>query len=254
MSHIHLIGIELEGGWYSDRSPRNPIHDRSVQFTEPDPKLSFIGETASPALGFAQVKPWIDENYPNKINETCGVHIHVSVKSDSDYIRLMSEDFEIFFHQRMKEFGEKMGYSKDHPFWPRLKGSNPYCARDFKPEKQAIRTDKRGPRYSQLNYCFSLHGTLECRLFHGSNNPEEIYSCVLAFINIVEDFLEQPQIKNKEFDKVYEIWENELLSIDTTEEMIEPSLGLNSGSRQRYSYGDEWSMPTLQYTTSGRTS
>lgn len=220
MTHVNRIGIEIEGLWYQTRIPSNPLKDVSVQFTPgelqigPDQFISnhFIGETASMPLVWENVKPWIDKNYPDKVNTTCGLHVHISVKSDSDYIRLMDPEFERFFLIRMEEFGKSMKYPQDHPFWCRLKGSNPFCAKDHKPEEQVIRTDKRGPRYAQLNYCYGLHGTLECRLFHGTSNPDEILACVKSFVDCVEEFLERPEVKNKEFDKTYEIWNSELES------------------------------------------
>lgn len=212
---INLVGIELEGGWKADRKPKNAIFDRSVQLSPDDitkHALSYVGETASPALDIKEIRNWIDDNYPDIVNETCGLHVHISVSNSADYEKLMSTDFEKFFNSKMLDFGSKMKYPDDHPFWDRLSGSNPFCARDFQPEKQATRTDKRGPRYSQLNYCYGLHGTLECRLFHGSNNPIEIYECVMTFVSLVEEYLNLPDVCNRKFTKTYEIFESDLLS------------------------------------------
>ena len=225
--HINLVGVELEGLWLKSRTPKNPVHDGSVKFLDIKEPGCFVGETVSPPLTKEQVKGWIDENYPARVNDTCGLHIHISVRSDKDYIRLMSKDFECYFHDSMNKFGMRMGYNKEHPFWSRLRGSNPFCAKDFKPEEQVIRNDKRGPRYAQLNYCFGLHGTLECRLFHASENPVEIYKCVQEFINCVENFLEMPEVKFKNFEKTFEIYESDLLTAaaeaDDWDELVVPS-------------------------------
>ncbi len=214
MDRINKVGIELEGGWTKARSPKNPVHDGSVKLGTADIPLHYIGETVSPPLDITLIGDWINSNIPDYVNETCGVHVHISTKSDSDYMALMSSEFEVFFHNSMKEFGKRMEYSQSHPFWERLEGSNPFCARDFRPDEQAIRTDKRGPRYSQLNYCYSLHGTLECRLFPGSTDPGEVYSFVMAFLECVNKFLMTEAVKKSPFDKTYEIWENEILSIE----------------------------------------
>lgn len=128
-------------------------------------------------------------------------------------MRLMTKDFETFFIQKMTKFGKDMSYQSEHLFWDRLKGSNPFCAKDFKPEEQAIRSDKRGPRYAQLNFCYGLHGTLECRLFHGTADPKEIQSCINIFVEIVEEFLERSEVKTKSLEKTYEIYDSDLEKI-----------------------------------------
>lgn len=214
MKYIQAIGIELEGAWPIEQTPKYAVKDVSVQFTDLSSKSYFIGEIASrPLAGLADAQNWIIANIPRKVNYTCGLHVHISLHNLSDYIRLMDKEFNTYFLDEMYKFGQRMGYPSDHQFWCRLKGSSPFCAKDFKPEEQVIRTDKRGPRYAQINFCHSLHGTVECRLFSGTNSITEAYECTAAWINCVESFLDKSEVKNKEFDKTFKICEAELMEI-----------------------------------------
>lgn len=210
---IDRIGIELEGAWNKNDYLPDLTKDYSVKFPELSPDTYYTGEAVSPALRVYEVKKWVEKCVPTLINDTCGLHVHVSLKNLADYSKLMSPDFERHFFSKMSDFGAKMKYQSNHLYWDRLKGSNPFCARDFKPEEQVLRTDKRGPRYSQLNFCYSLHRTIECRLFPATTDVGEIMSCVNAFVESIESYLELPEIKNKELDKTYEITENDLIEL-----------------------------------------
>lgn len=206
--YIDRIGVELEGAWIN--TPENHVTDTSVVIKEKD-KFSFTGEAVSPPLKYDLVASWVKRNLPDKINHTCGVHVHLSIIKNHDYVRLMSPTFNKFFLDRMKDYGDNiMKFPADHPFWSRLLDSNPYCARDHRPEEQSYRTDKRGPRYAQLNYPYGLHGTIECRVFPGLNVLEDVMKSVDCFIDCVEDYLDT--VKEILPDLEFEIAEQELLN------------------------------------------
>lgn len=186
LKYINRIGIELEGGWEEARMPENPVTDTSVTVS-----ADYVGESVSPPLKYSLISQWVKRNIPSKINDSCGTHVHVSFNKKNDYVRLMDEKFNNFFLDKMEDYGKNiMKFPNKHPFWARLNDSNAYCARDFRPEEQAYRTDKRGPRYSQLNFCHSLHGTLECRIFPGFTEVSDVMAAVDCFINCVEEYLE----------------------------------------------------------------
>jgi len=186
------IGIEIEGGW--DYEPAADIYgDGSVSVGG-----DHSGEICSPPLSLPKVQAWMRENYPSFTNSTCGLHIHISLKRNLDYSRLMSPNFYTYFLHHIEKWAE--GYIlKSSPFWNRLRGANSYCRREFKADEQVLLTHKESPRYTHLNYCFSLHHTLECRLFPTFKQVEVACHAVRAFVDIVEAWLEQQPKKEQSF-------------------------------------------------------
>jgi len=168
-----------------------------------------VGEIASPA--FIKVNECMDymtKFYPTETNSTCGLHIHVSVKNEKAYKRLMTHSFNEFFLAQVEKFGieNKIGYKNGvltdslkakSQFWKRLAGQNTYCQKVFNPRTQLRNTNKDGTRYNQLNFCYNLIGanrkknhTLECRLFPAFQKKEIaikaiefFYDCVTSFLN-----------------------------------------------------------------------
>jgi hypothetical protein len=184
LKFISLLGIELEGGWDSGKKPDRLKGDGSVNV-----RAAYVGEVCSPPLLIEDMEKFIKKNIPQHINSSCGTHIHFSLLKNTDYIRLMSREFYDFFLEKMKKWGELMKFKIDHPFWPRLNGENSYCKKEFHAEEQSSQTSKAGPRYCHLNYCFNYHGTIECRLFPGFNNPVIAFEAVKALVTCVEDYL-----------------------------------------------------------------
>jgi len=66
----------------------------------------YIGELVSEPLPKTELIKWIGENYPDEMNETCGSHIHISLKSKLDYSYLMEKEFYTYFKNKMLQFGE----------------------------------------------------------------------------------------------------------------------------------------------------
>lgn len=189
MERIDKVGVELEGGFSEHRfylyrfgvskerhmreergesdpnsSPRaNPCWHGDGSVSTPS---SFNGEVVSlPHSNLAELEAWILEHYPNHVNDSCGFHIHMSFKSNLDYSRLMSRRFHRYFLKSWETWGKKMDI-KSKEFWDRLyeksTRAKQYCKKSFSdPDKQAV---GRGDRYHQLNFCYSKHHTLECRM------------------------------------------------------------------------------------------
>lgn len=195
-NRIKAIGLELEGGWASGSPAANKVkHDGSVR-NVPDKFL--IGEVCSPPLdSMEDAAKWLSANYPQHVNESCGLHVHVSL-ANIHYSRLMNEDFNNCFLNAMEDFWSRFRSEKGFDqFRDRLDGQNHYCQKVFRPEDQLWRKEQYGdrtgnnahPRYSQLNYCFGRHGTMECRLFPCF--PSVIHSIEAAkvFVTCINDFL-----------------------------------------------------------------
>lgn len=195
-NRIKAIGLELEGGW-SPTSPaaRRVKHDGSVRGIDGNYQ---VGEVCSvPLEDFSAAEKWLKENYPQHVNESCGLHVHVSLPP-LHYMRLMDPGFERVFLEAMEDFWSKY---RSEPafdqFRSRLDGQNQYCQKAFRPEEQIFRREMYGdrtgahahPRYSQLNYCWGRHGTMECRLFPCFPQVNHAVEAVRSFTDAINNFL-----------------------------------------------------------------
>lgn len=191
VSRILHIGVELEGGWDTLFEDGVIGHDGSVM--QPNNRAGepcgHWGELASPPLPREALITWVRAHYPSGVGNSCGMHVHVSFKRNLDYSRLMSHSFYRHFLERIKAWGESRNLPDNHQFWLRWKGQNQYCKKEFSPDAQAKRTNKGHDRYSQLNYCFRLHGTLENRLSPAWENVEDAVSYIDAYLDCVEEWL-----------------------------------------------------------------
>jgi len=205
--HISKIGLEIEGGWFTDKRPVDFKHDSSVRFHRRDFKVRGkeqtrridLGEVASrPLESIAECANWIKTYWPDKKNGTCGFHIHISLKNKLLYSYLMDKEFnEAFLHSALM-FGRAHRMSRD--FFHRLEGKNRYCKKMFKPEEQLYfqhnhQYTENNPRYAQLNYCFSTHGTVENRLPTGAMPKGKAIRTVEWYVDLVESYLDKKEDK-----------------------------------------------------------
>lgn len=95
-NRIHRIGIELEGGWRKVPPGTQIGPDGSVQITRYQDERLIVGELSSPPLSLdPKDEPiywttWLKKFYPSHVNETCGMHVHLSFKLALTYERLMT--------------------------------------------------------------------------------------------------------------------------------------------------------------------
>lgn len=212
MKRIKKIGVELEGGW--DYTPSSPIYaDGSVRGVE-----GKEGEICSPPLSLSKIQRWIVENYPSNVNSTCGFHIHISFYNLLDYQKVLSPQFYSFFLGRVEKWGKEKKIYSSSPFWDRLNGDNSYCYRKWNGDEQVFLNSKSSERYYHLNYCFSFHGTIECRLFPMFKQKELTCEAVSLFCEIVEEWLKN-QPREKSISLSVET-DNEIEKITIIEEVI----------------------------------
>jgi hypothetical protein len=163
---IHKVGIELEGRW--DTRPAGFTYDGSVGGFQT--LGGAVGEVPSPPLTLDEVNPWLDANYPDEVNQSCGMHVHVSVESKAEYSLLMSHaaQLERDLIKNVKDWATEREIIPRHPLWERLAGRNRYCQMGTHGvENQTRARTKINARYRMLNFCWRLHGTLEIRLLPG---------------------------------------------------------------------------------------
>jgi hypothetical protein len=187
---IDRVGIELEGGWVTRPGAAAYHIDGSVHVEHGTNGATVIGEMVSaPMSDWQTISDWIFASYPVAHNRSCGLHVHVSFKERRDYARLMDAKFYFYFLERMKAWGDRVGLPESHLFWSRLDGMNTFCQKKFIPDTQAKLKRKGTERYAQLNYCFALHKTIECRLAPVFKQARIAVSYVMELCSIYEEYL-----------------------------------------------------------------
>jgi hypothetical protein len=203
---INMVGVEMEGGWDPDNPTCDDIKsDCSVQvndhddddYDEDDDGYSHgrykNGEyVTSPISKWQTLVNEMKDNYPDKVNSTCGLHVHVSVPTIPAYEALMNERFYNFLKKSLRVWGKKNNIPSHHNFWHRLKGNNQYCEDFHNPDSQVWETGKGGDRYCIVNYCYSCHGTMEVRVLPMFEKKSLSVSAVERVLWTVQRYLSLP--------------------------------------------------------------
>src|SRR5258705_12712150 len=87
-NRIYRIGIELEGGWTKlPPGTRGLQHDGSVQFPARELGDAAIttGELAAGPMSMQEWEGWLKIHYPQRVNATCGMHVHLSPRTPLAY-------------------------------------------------------------------------------------------------------------------------------------------------------------------------
>lgn len=157
------------------------------------------GEAVSPiCFSLEKADKWIRQFHPDRVNRTCGTHIHVSTVKDEHLLEYLStEVFYEYFMEFIKEWSDKHIPDKDHYFYERVNGDNEYCCPNFTKcyhhgsyHRPADQLGHSHQRYSHLNFCaWHEHGTVEIRIFHGMKTPDLIMSAVVCVVECIESYL-----------------------------------------------------------------
>ena len=147
------------------------------------------GEKVSPPTSMFGMCEWIHENYPVQINASCGGHNHKGGYSALEYSWLMSEAFNNYLMNSLERWGHAMSINEGSSFWVRLLQGKSLIAKRFQPYLQVDLSSKDQERYCQLNYCWSLHETLELRLLPMFQKEELYIKLVLAVDGMIESYL-----------------------------------------------------------------
>lgn len=215
-NRIYRVGVELEGGWKKVPKGVELVHDGSIRGlvakkkpVDPDrlrgltPEQQYIlvnteamenvlsvGEIPSEVLVPEAVDGWIKKNYPTHVNESCGLHVHMSFKKALHYSRLMVPEYPQTILAYMAKWAIDEKLPTNHPMWQRLKGDSQYCKLDFFPDEQAQQARKvydhsmKGHRYTVINYCHAKSATIECRLLPMMDTAEQGIRAVNRVLDI----------------------------------------------------------------------
>lgn len=207
-NRIVKAGIELEGAWIAPVPKDHPIQpDGSVKFPS-----SYVlkdganvtiskGEIVSSPLQPIQVPAWIRKNYPYAVNDTCGLHAHMSFENLYQYDLLMdTPDYQATMIEYITRWAKKEEFPSKANIWKRLKGEHKsehgfQCTLDFWPGLQAQKHKKVydhgeiGSRYTAINYCYGQHTTLECRVLPMCGNVEQAIRGVRVVFDVTNAVL-----------------------------------------------------------------
>lgn len=189
---VFRIGVEMEGGWDNPPDGVNIHPDGSVRVT-----ANYVGEISSPPKRFDELLQFIQNYYPNVVDVSCGLHFHVSVCKPNDYAHLATKKFFEHFYNQAQLWARREELPEDHPFWSRWYGNNRYAVRRFLPTEQIHCTDKGAHRQTGLNYCWTLHGTMEVRLFPMFEEMEHTLSAARLVHDCVENYLSSQSTSNR---------------------------------------------------------
>lgn len=154
-----------------------------------------MGEIPSPPMPTEQVEVWMRRYYPQAVNETCGMHVHMSFENALHYQRLMVPAYQDTVLKYITEWAKEEKLPSSHGLWPRLRGESRYCQHRFWADHQVRTTAKdhdqsrEGHRYTVINYCYRMTGTVECRLLPMMENTDRGIRAVTRLLDITNAFL-----------------------------------------------------------------
>lgn len=233
-NRIQGIGIELEGGWTKPPNDHAIVRDGSLkgilgewkvdngnvvgtvvaagrrnpfldELAPPKPVKNplYVGEIPSPVLTADTFEAWITKYFPQHVNESCGLHVHMSFRYKLLYMRLMTPEFTTHIVDGLKLWANEEELVKSHPIWGRLnKKNHDHCAHVYLGDNQVKNVKKdyqsRGKphsRYTAINYCAEYNRqrgfkeTVECRLLPMMETPEQSIRAVKAVLSLTNQFL-----------------------------------------------------------------
>lgn len=156
-----------------------------------------VGEIPSPIMPPSEMPTWMRRYYPQSVNETCGLHVHMSFENALLYQRLMVPAYQATILHYVTLWAKKEGLPRDHCIWPRLRGESVYCQHQFWPDQQVATRGKdhdqrrAGHRYTVINFCYSTTGTVECRLLPMMPDAEQGIRAVQTIFDVTNAFLMQ---------------------------------------------------------------
>lgn len=177
LKHIAYAGVELEGAFhFEDEDERRFHEDGSVNYDLCcGDECCFVGEvSSSPKDSLAAVRRFVRNFYPEHVDGSCGLHVHLSTFSPATYSLLTHRAYHDGLLSSLYAYGKE--HSVPDEFFERLGGQNAYCERCFNPDGQLYRDDSR---YTAVNYAaYRCHGTLELRVLPAFDYADDAYDVV----------------------------------------------------------------------------
>ena len=207
---IKLMGIEFEGGWDGERGVA-PFNDASIKY-DGSVRLTNVvhyGEVCSEPLRPDHLIDWAVTHVPHKVNRSCGTHVHISFDKRSEYSTCVNRKYMDGLYEVLDVFTNEIhetNLMKDEDvndsffiqqMRHRLGGGNTYCNKRFVPVRQLQDTSRESSRYSGINYCHKLHGTIEIRVLPGISSGDIVREVLSRIITFTEQYLQDNAHKQR---------------------------------------------------------
>lgn len=211
---LDRLGVELEGAFYNNVAHLVPgsrmKHDGSVEEIDIDDDATDAGrrgdevvfpdgELITPPLRLEAMVAAIPRLYPDAVNATCGMHVHMSFTDDVHYFRLLTSEFEDYLIRWLTAWADDnastLGRINKRWLMDRLAGENRYCA---KGSANAVSGGMYGlgnglsheGRYHMINtHSRGRFATLEFRLLPAFRRSDMAVSAIKALVECVDAFI-----------------------------------------------------------------
>lgn len=198
-NRVAKCGVELEGGWLKVPIGVKLDEDYSV-FGVNAGKLApdgyRCGELPLGPILVAQLPSSMRKYYPDLVDSTCGMHIHMSFETTFQYNLLAdSPAYQETMQDYLLKWAREEGFPDTHHIWPRLKGQSTFAQKEFWPQEQIqqIRKDhdrkRYGHRYTMIHYCWQRYATVECRVLPMMETYTQAIRAVRRVIDITNAYL-----------------------------------------------------------------
>lgn len=224
---VKKYGIELEGRWikgatsvgyfddernwhYPKLIPGRTENMQRANLLKADGSVNskegyVSGETASEPTTRKGILEFIDKYYPDHTGTDCGLHLHVSL-TVKEYLALarpeLMDDLRAWY-VKLIDSDKFNQYDKERM---RDRLTNSYC--EFNTSKaliaQQIRQENKGSaRYRAINFCHTVHGTVEFRLFPMLSNKKKAQHMIGEFYKWLDASLADYKKKYAEKKRVF---------------------------------------------------
>lgn len=159
-NRVALVGVELEGGWKQLPPGIQALERDGSVFNDRMPAgAKYIGELPLGPMMPSAVAEMVRTHYPQLMNSTCGMHVHMSFDSLWYYQALMVPEYQESVLHYLTKWAEDKKFKPEHNIWPRLRSESRFCQKKFWPDAQASKKQKghdqtsHGHRYTHVHYC-----------------------------------------------------------------------------------------------------
>lgn len=187
--------MELEGGWQKLPVGTRLERDASVFHDAPQAGLK-VGELPLGPFVLGQLNQYMRKYYPYKVDETCGLHVHMSFESQLHYGYLAdTPDYQETIVHYLSNWAKDQRLPEKHSIWERLKGDSQYCQKKFWPYDQMMTSRKdydksrKGHRYTIVHYCWTRNGTVEIRVLPMMDTVDLAISAVRCIVDVTNAYL-----------------------------------------------------------------
>ena len=229
-NRVARLGVELEGAWKTlpegtHLEPDGSVYKDPVSGVKKAPVGHVTGELPIGPIQPAALSKFMKKYYPQKVDKTCGMHVHMSFESVWHYALLMTPEYQDTIIEYLGRWAKKEGFPETHHIFERLSGKSVFCQKKFWPDLQVQYTKKdhdqqrQGHRYTIIHYC-GRQMTVEVRVLPMMETVEQAIRAVRHVVDITNACLVVLGRKKEQQERMHlEIAQNE-----SFEEYIEEGL------------------------------